>query len=64
MKSQELKEKDIKELLVIAEDLKAMIHKIKMDIITNKSNNVNLVKKYKKDLARVRTVIREQELKS
>lgn len=63
MKAKELKERDIEELNVVVEDLKATIHKNSMDVSMNKSSNVHLISEAKRDLARVLTVIREMELK-
>lgn len=62
MKSKELKEKDLKELRIIAEDLRASMNGSCMKISMNKSNKTHLVNSLKRDLARVFTVIREKEL--
>lgn len=62
MKSKELREKDLKELRVIAEDLKVSIQNNCIEVNTNKSNKTHLINGMKRDLARVLTVIREKEL--
>ncbi|MCK4635492.1 MAG: 50S ribosomal protein L29 [Candidatus Moranbacteria bacterium] len=62
MKSKELREKDIKELKIIASDLRMSIGSDRMEISMNKSSKTHSINKSKRDLARVLTVIKEKEL--
>ncbi len=61
MKTVELREKNIEELYVLADDLKAQIHQKKMDIALNKEQNHRSIRNAKKDLARVMTVITQKK---
>ena len=61
MKVVEIREKSIDELLKVADDLKADIHQSRMDLMMNKSQKSSDIRKAKKDLARVMTVIREKK---
>lgn len=61
MKVVELREKNIDELHVIADDLKSQIHQTKMDVAMNTSQETGSIRNMKKDLARVMTVINEKE---
>lgn len=62
MKLKELKEKDIKELRIIAKDLKTAMQGACMEVSMNKSSKTHLINESKRDLARVYTIIREKEL--
>jgi ribosomal protein L29 len=61
MKVVELREKNIEELLVVADELKAKIHQEKMDLAMNKKANDGVIRNAKKDLARVKTVLKEKQ---
>ncbi|XLQ20309.1 MAG: 50S ribosomal protein L29 [Candidatus Moraniibacteriota bacterium] len=60
MKVVELREKNIDELLKTADDLKASIHQTQMDLMMKKTQNNRDIRKSKKDLARVMTVVAEK----
>ena len=60
MKVVELREKNINELRVIADDLKARIHQRQTELAMNISQNHRSIRKDKKDLARVMTIINEK----
>lgn len=61
MKVVEIREKNIEELLKTADELKASIHQNQMDLMMKKSQNNRDIRKVKKDLARVMTVINEKQ---
>ncbi|MFA5986842.1 MAG: 50S ribosomal protein L29 [Parcubacteria group bacterium] len=61
MKVVELREKNIDELLIVAEDLRGKIHQSVMDITLNKSKEHNKITCAKRDLAQVMTVIGEKK---
>ncbi|PID52354.1 MAG: 50S ribosomal protein L29 [Candidatus Moraniibacteriota bacterium] len=61
MKIVELREKNVDELHVIADDLRADIHQKKLEISMNTASDHGVVAKNKKELARVMTVISEKE---
>jgi len=61
MKVVEIREKSIDELLKVVDDLKASIHQSRMDLMMNKSQKSSDIRKAKKDLARVMTVIQEKK---
>ncbi len=61
MKVVEIREKNIDELLKVAQDLKASIHQSQMDLMMNKSQKSSDIRNIKKDLARVMTVIEEKK---
>jgi len=61
MKVVELREKNIDELLIVVDELKANIHQSQMDLMMNKSQSSSDICNIKKDLARVMTVIKEKK---
>ena len=61
MKIVELREKNIDELRVIADDLRAEIHQKRMDVAMNTASDHGVIAKSKKELARVMTVISEKQ---
>ncbi len=61
MKIVELREKNIDELRVIADDLRADMHQKKLEIAMNTASDHGVIAHAKKDLARVMTVIGEKE---
>jgi len=61
MKVVELREKNIEELYVLLDDLKKQIHQNRMDFMLNKSQDSNSISSAKKDLARIKTIIKEKE---
>ncbi len=61
MKVIELREKSIDELFKVVEDLKAIVHQNRMDLMMNKSQKNNEIRIKKKDLARVMTIINEKK---
>ncbi len=60
MKVVELREKTVDELLVLADELRASIHQTQMDLMMKKSQNNCDIRKARKDLARVMTVLGEK----
>ncbi|MCS7200595.1 MAG: 50S ribosomal protein L29 [Patescibacteria group bacterium] len=61
MKAKELRNKTLSELRRIAEDLRKRINQLLIDKSLNKLSKPHLLKLAKKDLARVLTIIRENE---
>lgn len=61
MKIVELREKNIDELRVIADDLRSGIHQKRMEVAMNTAGDHGVIAKSKKELARVMTVIAEKE---
>lgn len=62
MKLVELREKNRDELLIVCDDLKKDIHQQRMDLAIRKTQDHAKIKKSKKDLARVMTVLREKQV--
>ena len=60
MKVVELREKNIEELRIIADELEARIQQNRMDVRMNKSQNHRAIRNDKKNFARVMTVINEK----
>lgn len=61
MKAKDLKNKPLSELKKIADDLRKKINQLLLDKSLNKLSKPHLLKITKKDLARVLTVIKENE---
>lgn len=64
MKTNELNNKSREELTHLLADLKAKILKLNFDMADNKVKDVSQVKKTKKDIARVLTLLKNQNPES
>lgn len=62
MKTNELRQKSIAELQQELQELKNELFKLRFQHATNQLDNPMKLKSVKKDIARVKTVIREMEL--
>ncbi len=62
MKTNELREKNMTELTQELQELKSELFKLRFQHATNQLDNPIKLKNVKKDIARVRTVMREMEL--
>ncbi|AGC69587.1 50S ribosomal protein L29 [Thermoclostridium stercorarium subsp. stercorarium DSM 8532] len=62
MKASELREKSIAELQQELQELKNELFKLRFQHATNQLDNPMKLKSVKRDIARVKTVIREKEL--
>ena len=62
MKTNELREKNMPELTQELQELKSELFKLRFQHATNQLDNPIKLKNVKKDIARVKTVIREMEL--
>jgi len=62
MKTSELRDKTIAELTQELQELKNELFKLRFQYATNQLDNPMRLKSVKKDIARVKTVIRELEL--
>jgi large subunit ribosomal protein L29 len=63
MKANELKELSSNELNVKLKDLKGELFNLRFQHATNQLDNPNRLVVVKKDIARVKTILREKELK-
>lgn len=63
MKPSEIREKSIIELNTELIDLKEELFKLRFQHATNQLDNPLKLKSVKRDIARVRTILRERELK-
>jgi large subunit ribosomal protein L29 len=63
MKTSELREKTLAELQDELNELKSELFKLRFQLVTNQLDNPMKVKDVKRSIARVKTVIRERELK-
>jgi large subunit ribosomal protein L29 len=63
MKASELREKTLAELQNELNELKSELFKLRFQLVTNQLENPMKVKDVKRSIARVKTVIRERELK-
>jgi large subunit ribosomal protein L29 len=63
MKPSEIREKSIVELNTELIDLKGELFKLRFQHATNQLDNPLKLKSVKRDIARVRTILRERELK-
>ena len=64
MKASKLHEMTNDELAVQLKDLKQELFNLRFQNATGQMGNVMVISKTKKDIARVKTIIRERELKS
>ncbi|MFA9424320.1 MAG: 50S ribosomal protein L29 [Sedimentibacter sp.] len=62
MKANELKNKSVDELNRSVGDLKTELFNLRFQLATGELDNPMRIKKVKKDIARVKTVLREREL--
>jgi large subunit ribosomal protein L29 len=63
MKASEIREKSQVELEKEEKDLKAELFKLRFQLATNQLDNPMKLKEVKKSIARVKTIIRERQLK-
>ena len=63
MKASEIREKTQVELQKEEKDLKAELWKLRFQLATNQLENPMKLKEVKKSIARVKTILRERELK-
>lgn len=63
MKASEIREKTQVELEKEEKDLKAELFKLRFQLATNQLDNPMKLKDVKKSIARVKTIIRERQLK-
>ncbi len=64
MKSSEIRELPVKELNQKLVDLKKELFNLRFQLSVNQLDNTSRVTAVKKDIARIKTIIREQENKS
>ena len=64
MKAKEIREMSLVELNQKLRDLKAELFNLRFQLAVNQLDNPMRIKAVKKDIARIQTVIREQELKA
>ena len=64
MKASKLQEMSNDELTVQLKDLKQELFNLRFQNATGQLGNVMVIKQTKKDIARVKTVLREREVKS
>lgn len=64
MKTKEIRELTQEELVTRLGDLKSEFFNLRFQLATGQLNNPASIKNIKKDIARVKTVIRENELKA
>lgn len=62
MKANEMKEKTVSELNAMLVDLKTELFNLRFQLATGQLDNTSRIKVVKKDIARVKTVLRENEL--
>jgi len=62
MKANKIAEKTEKELAKLLADLKAKVLKTKFEVASRETNNHQEIRKAKKDIARIQTILREREL--
>lgn len=63
MKGNELREKTLNELNQLLVDLKTELFNLRFQLATGELDNPMRIKAVKKDIARIKTVLRERELK-
>jgi large subunit ribosomal protein L29 len=63
MKASEVREKTFEELVKEEMDLKSELFKLRFQLATNQLENPMKLKEVKKSIARVKTIMRERELK-
>ena len=62
MKANELRNKSVEELNKSVSDLKTELFNLRFQLATGELDNPMRINKVKKDIARVKTVLREREL--
>ena len=62
MKAKEIRQMSEKELDTRLSDLKAELFNLRFQLATGQLDNPMSIKKVRKDLARVKTIVREREL--
>ena len=62
MKAQEVRDMSVDELVVKLDDLKKDLFNLRMQHATNQLDNPIKIADVKRDIARVKTIIREREL--
>lgn len=62
MKAKELREKSVNELNQSIVDLKTELFNLRFQLATGELDNPMRINKVKKDIARIKTVLREREL--
>jgi large subunit ribosomal protein L29 len=62
MKANELRNKSVEELNKSVSDLKTELFNLRFQLATGELDNPMRINKVKKDIARVKTIIREREL--
>ncbi|MDW7667270.1 MAG: 50S ribosomal protein L29 [Bacillota bacterium] len=62
MKASELREKTVNELDGVLVDLKSELFNLRFQLATGQLENTSRIKTVKKNIARVKTVLREREL--
>ncbi len=62
MKIKEILGKNEQELKKELENLSVKLSKLRFDIVTKQGKNVAEVKKIKKDIARIKTILKEKEI--
>lgn len=63
MKANKLRDSSSEELVRKVDDLKAELFNLRFQMATGQLENPTRIKEVRKDIARVKTVIRERELK-
>ena len=63
MKASEIREKTMPELVNEVKELKSELFKLRFQLATNQLDNPMRLKDVKKSIARVKTIMREMELK-
>lgn len=63
MKASELREKTQQELLKEERELKAELFRLRFQLATNQLENPMKIREVKRSIARIKTVMRENELK-
>ncbi|MDD6084303.1 MAG: 50S ribosomal protein L29 [Oscillospiraceae bacterium] len=64
MKATDIKELSVEEMNNKLEDLKQELFNLRFQLAVNQLENTARLKAVKKDIARIKTVLREQEIKS
>ena len=64
MKATDIKELSVEEMNNNLEDLKQELFNLRFQLAVNQLENTARLKAVKKDIARIKTVLREQEIKS
>ncbi|MCD5396525.1 MAG: 50S ribosomal protein L29 [Candidatus Pacebacteria bacterium] len=61
MKTKGLRQKDVKDLRKLERELREKLRQLRFDLASGKVKNVREIRKVKKDIARILTIIREKE---